>query len=73
MLFSILIMYACGLNFSLNGLIDPYFLTAVFSLLLLLLYNGKRGLNMKYFFYVFYPIHLLILFFISAYIMKAFS
>lgn len=70
--FSILIMYICGLDFSLNGVIDPYFLTAVFSLLLISQYNGKRGLNMKYFFYIFYPLHLLILFFISECISKAF-
>lgn len=65
-------MYICGLDFSLNGVIDPYFLTAVFSLLLISQYNGKRGLNMKYFFYIFYPLHLLILFFISECISKAF-
>ena len=71
--FSILIMYACGLDFSLNGIISPYFLTTIFSLLLISKYNGKRGLNMKYFFYIFYPTHLLILFFISKCISKLFS
>ncbi len=35
---------------------------ALFALPLLILYSGSRGkLNMKYFFYVFYPSHLLIL------------
>ena len=35
---------------------------ALISIPILLLYNGKKGLNMKYFFYSFYPGHLLILY-----------
>lgn len=35
---------------------------AIFSFLPIWLYNGKRGLKMKYFFYVFYPGHLLLLY-----------
>ena len=35
---------------------------ALLSLPLLLLYNGQRGkVNMKYFFYIFYPVHLVVL------------
>jgi len=35
---------------------------ALLSLPLLLLYSGKRGKwNMKYFFYIFYPVHLAVL------------
>lgn len=38
---------------------------AFFSIIPVALYNGKRGLRMKYFFYVFYPLHLLILYLLS--------
>ena len=38
---------------------------SLFAIILLLLYSGKRGkVNMKYFFYLFYPLHLVILEFI---------
>ncbi|MCI8432194.1 MAG: hypothetical protein HFH83_03220 [Lachnospiraceae bacterium] len=40
----------------------PAFLT----LLPIAFYNGKRGLKMKYFFYAFYPVHLLILWLIAV-------
>lgn len=40
------------------------FSTQIFALLALIpiaLYNGKRGINLKYLFYAFYPLHMLIL------------
>ncbi len=37
-------------------------ITAWFAFLPILAYNGKRGLNVKWVFYVFYPAHLLILY-----------
>jgi TraX protein len=38
---------------------------ASLALIFIYLYNGKRGFNLKYFFYWFYPVHLLILYLIK--------
>ena len=67
-LISIIFMFVCGLDFLICGLFDGYFLTAVFSILLISLYNGKRGVNLKYFFYIFYPGHLLGLYLVALWI-----
>jgi len=39
--------------------------TAFFGLIPIAKYNGKRGLNLKYAFYAFYPIHILVIYAIS--------
>ena len=43
-----------------------YQIFALISLILLFIYNNKKGkLNLKYFFYVFYPAHLIVLWVIT--------
>lgn len=39
-----------------------------FSIIPISLYNGKRGISLKYLFYAFYPVHLLILYLISLFL-----
>lgn len=41
--------------------------TAFFDLILIQFYNGKRGLNLKYLFYLFYPVHLFLLYLICVF------
>ena len=43
-------------------------LPAFFALLPVAMYNGKRGWKLKYFFYAFYPVHLLLLWFIAYFL-----
>ena len=42
------------------GLTDTQFFSLI-SLIFIFMYNGKKGRSMKYFFYLFYPIHFFIL------------
>lgn len=38
----------------------------IFSIPLMLLYNGKKGPGLKYLFYIYYPVHIFLFFFISG-------
>ena len=60
-------MPACCLVLLLSSPREWYALIACIPLIL---YNGKRGKQNKYFFYIFYPLHLLILGLIIMYIIK---
>ena len=47
----------------------PYEITALLALPAVHAYNGQRGWRLKYFFYIFYPAHLLLLFAISKWLL----
>lgn len=47
-----------------------YELTSVFAFPLLALYNGQRGRQHKYFFYIFYPAHLMILYLLARLLIR---
>ncbi|WP_375709512.1 TraX family protein [Latilactobacillus curvatus] len=38
----------------------------IFAIIPILLYNGQKGRSMKYFFYLFYPIHIWLLFILAS-------
>lgn len=58
--FSLLLV--CG------GVLGGINILATLSILFISLYNGKKGKDIKYFFYIFYPAHLLLLFVLNYFL-----
>ncbi|MBR3696894.1 MAG: hypothetical protein IKM97_01270 [Clostridia bacterium] len=63
-----IIYYLCFGFFSINNFF--VFLFAVMPIILILLYNGKPGKKLKYFFYIFYPTHFFLLYSIYLFFIK---
>lgn len=60
-------LLACGCQF-LSGIWIQFF--GILSMIPILMYNGKKGRSEKYLFYIFYPVHLLILTGIAKYMTR---
>lgn len=54
-----------GTTLTLTNLLNNYQWMMVFASIFIILYNGKKGRGFKYFFYIFYPAHLYILYIIG--------
>lgn len=68
LLFSIVMILYVAINVYYDGIIslqNTYQLFSLFSIVILLCYNNKRGRGYKYFFYSFYPVHLMFLWLVS--------
>ncbi|HBY72153.1 MAG TPA: hypothetical protein DEG06_07915 [Lachnospiraceae bacterium] len=51
-----------------GGIYGGISILAALSMIFISLYNGKKGKDIKYFFYIFYPAHLLILFIVHLFV-----
>lgn len=65
-LFSLFFLASCAPDFTYENVwLYHYQWLMVFALPIMLLYNHKRGVGMKYFFYIFYPVHIALLYLIG--------
>lgn len=70
----ILLLYMFRDNIKLRNIVSSiaiiWEITAPIAFIPITLYNGERGMRMKYFFYIFYPGHLFIIYLISQFILS---
>ncbi|QVK18156.1 hypothetical protein KHQ81_00085 [Mycoplasmatota bacterium] len=59
-----ILIYDSLYHFDIMGIIQIF---SVLSLIFIYYYNHKRGYRLKYLFYLFYPVHLLVLYFLINY------
>ncbi|MGO0861946.1 TraX family protein, partial [Clostridioides difficile] len=60
-----------GGDYSLKkSLLENYQWMMIASLPFMLLYNGEKGKSMKYLFYLYYPIHIYLLYILGVYLVK---
>lgn len=59
--------YNYGFEFLKNVFIIylPYFICTIFSIIIILCYNKKKGPNTRYLFYLFYPLHMILIYILS--------
>ncbi len=60
----IIYFYFIGIKV-INNTVVMLFISMLLPIIIILAYNGKQGKKMKYFFYWFYPIHMIILYALS--------
>ncbi len=66
-IYGVVVLIYYGINYKFNYSIELllYCFFTWFPSLIICMYNGKQGRKMKYFFYCFYPIHMLIVYLLS--------
>lgn len=56
------------IDFELIKYYIPYIITSIIPIIFMVLYNNKLGKKIQYFYYWFYPIHMLVLFIIAKFL-----
>lgn len=63
------LLLLCGLSATIYTLSDPIEFYGLIALIPIFLHNGKKGPGLKYFFYLYYPLHMLLFFVLKLYML----